>query len=99
MAKVLLFTPTAHNKRGGKKQQAGGPLGANPLIADDEGRYPLHIAAWQGDLSLVYLLLQVIATCMPKMDHIFYASISKSVRSSNREVGVGSLLNPRSRFV
>ena len=59
MAKVLLFTPSAHNKRGTKKQPIGGPLGANPLIADDEGRFPLHIAAWQGDLPLVYLLLQV----------------------------------------
>lgn len=58
MAKVLLFTPTACNKGGGKKQPPA-PVGANPLIADDEGRFPLHIAAWQDDLTLVHLLLQV----------------------------------------
>ncbi|VDK20228.1 unnamed protein product [Taenia asiatica] len=58
MAKVLLFTPTACNKGGGKKQPHAS-MGANPLIADDEGRFPLHIAAWQGDLALVHLLLQV----------------------------------------
>ncbi|KAL5964078.1 Ankyrin repeat domain-containing protein 50 [Taenia solium] len=57
MAKVLLFTPAACNKRGGKKQPPAS-MGANPLIADDEGRFPLHIAAWQGDLALVHLLLQ-----------------------------------------
>ncbi|CDS43254.1 ankyrin repeat domain containing protein 50 [Echinococcus multilocularis] len=58
MAKVLLFTPTACNKGNGKKQSLV-PVGANPLIADDEGRFPLHIASWQGNLTLVHLLLQV----------------------------------------
>uniref|UniRef100_A0A183TB73 ANK_REP_REGION domain-containing protein n=1 Tax=Schistocephalus solidus TaxID=70667 RepID=A0A183TB73_SCHSO len=33
--------------------------GANPRLTDDEGRCPLHIAAWQGHSELVALLLQV----------------------------------------
>ncbi|VDN98883.1 unnamed protein product [Rodentolepis nana] len=63
LVKVLLFTPTARFRSGsgdgGKKRQTTGLVGANPLIADDEGRFPLHIAAWQGDLALVHLLVQV----------------------------------------
>lgn len=65
MAKLLLFTPSNSNRSGGggengkKKVAATASVGANPLIADDEGRFPLHIAAWQGDLAMVNLLVQV----------------------------------------
>ncbi|KAM3180400.1 hypothetical protein ACTXT7_016356, partial [Hymenolepis weldensis] len=63
MAKVILFTPTtcirSGSGDGGKKKLTTGLVGANPLIADDEGRFPLHIAAWQGDLAMVHLLIQV----------------------------------------
>ncbi|VDD76893.1 unnamed protein product [Mesocestoides corti] len=55
MTKVLLCTPSARNS----KSTASKTNGANPLVADDEGRCPLHIAAWQGQIDLVYLLLQV----------------------------------------
>lgn len=71
MTKVLLFTPNnyAHSGEGGRKKLTNGPVGANPLIADDEGRFPLHIAAWQGDLAMVHLLIQaskVGCTRMPE---------------------------------
>lgn len=72
MAKVLLFTSSAHLKYKERKPDnrnasrrschlaaASLAVGANPLLADDEGRCPLHIAAWQGHAELVYLLLQV----------------------------------------
>ena len=32
-------------------------LGADPETKDQEGRSPIHVAAWQGSLEVVQLLL------------------------------------------
>ncbi|KAF6767879.1 hypothetical protein AHF37_09814, partial [Paragonimus kellicotti] len=55
MADLLLHTPSpgAHARPG-----SAAAVGANPVLADDEGRCPLHVATWQGHLSMVKLLLQ-----------------------------------------
>ncbi|CAH8557615.1 unnamed protein product [Dicrocoelium dendriticum] len=56
VADLILRTPSP-----GKAHFPTGPatmLGANPVLADDEGRCPLHVATWQGHLAMVRLLLQ-----------------------------------------
>ncbi|KAF7255373.1 hypothetical protein EG68_08995 [Paragonimus skrjabini miyazakii] len=55
MADLLLHTPSpgAHARPG-----SAAAVGANPVLADDEGRCPLHVATWQGHISMVKLLLQ-----------------------------------------
>lgn len=56
MADLLLHTPApgAHQRPG-----SAGLVGASPVLSDDEGRCPLHVATWQGHLNMVKLLLQV----------------------------------------
>ncbi|KAL7060140.1 hypothetical protein AAHC03_09272 [Spirometra sp. Aus1] len=53
MAKTLLRYPPQGRPHNGTHLR-----GANPRLTDDEGRCPLHIAAWQGHSELVALLLQ-----------------------------------------
>nr|CAH8829753.1 unnamed protein product [Trichobilharzia regenti] len=33
-------------------------IGANPVLSDDEGRFPLHVVTWLGHVDFVRLLLQ-----------------------------------------
>ncbi|CAH8484520.1 unnamed protein product [Heterobilharzia americana] len=55
MADLLLHCPSpgALSRPGSSRL-----IGANPILSDDEGRFPLHVVTWLGHIDFVRLLLQ-----------------------------------------
>lgn len=56
MADLLLHCPAPGvSSRPGSSRL----IGANPVLSDDEGRFPLHVVTWLGNVNFVRILLQV----------------------------------------
>ncbi|CAI2725015.1 unnamed protein product [Schistosoma spindalis] len=55
MADLLLHCPApgASSRPGSSRL-----IGANPVLSDDEGRFPLHVVTWLGNVNFVRILLQ-----------------------------------------
>ncbi|KAK4472573.1 hypothetical protein MN116_003813 [Schistosoma mekongi] len=55
MADLLLHCPAPGvSSRPGSSRL----IGANPVLSDDEGRFPLHVVTWLGNVNFVRILLQ-----------------------------------------
>ncbi|CAH8447699.1 unnamed protein product [Schistosoma turkestanicum] len=55
MADLLLHCPApgASSRPGSSRL-----IGANPVLSDDEGRFPLHVVTWLGNVDFIRILLQ-----------------------------------------